>query len=81
MGDGCILDAGVAILAGTKIGITPKELSKIQEVNSNLNLEGEVLKGRDLAGLNGIHFRQNSQTGEITASRSTKEVKLNTDLH
>jgi len=81
MGDGCILDAGVAILAGTKIGINAKEIAKIKDVNENLELEGEVFKGRDLAALNGIHFRQNSQTGEITASRSTKEVKLNTDLH
>lgn len=81
MGDGCILDAGVAILAGTKIGINPKEIARIEEVNENLKLEGTIFKGRDLSGLNGIHFRQNSQTGEITASRSTKEVKLNTDLH
>jgi 2,3,4,5-tetrahydropyridine-2-carboxylate N-succinyltransferase len=81
MGDGCVLDAGVTILSGTKIAIYPKELTKIQEVNKNFTADSEVVKGRDLAGLNGIHFRQNSQTGEITAARSTKEVKLNADLH
>jgi len=81
MGDGCILDAGVTILAGTKIRTTSQELAKIKEVNNNLNIDSQLLKGRDLAELNGIHFRQNSQTGEITASRSTKEVKLNADLH
>ncbi|MCX6051432.1 MAG: tetrahydrodipicolinate N-succinyltransferase N-terminal domain-containing protein [Campylobacterales bacterium] len=81
MGDGCILDGGLAIFAGTKVHIDAKELSKIKEVNQNIQLEGELFKGRDLAGLNGLHFRQNSQTGQITVSRSTREIKLNADLH
>jgi 2,3,4,5-tetrahydropyridine-2-carboxylate N-succinyltransferase len=81
LGDGCIIDAGIAILEGTKIGIYPEELKKIQEVNTHVKMEGEVFKGKDLAGLNGLHFRQNSQTGEITASRSRREIKLNVELH
>jgi len=81
LGDACIIDAGISILEGTKIGIYPKEISKIQEVNKNLTIDGEIFKGKDLAGLNGLHFRQNSMTGEITASRSTREIKLNADLH
>jgi 2,3,4,5-tetrahydropyridine-2-carboxylate N-succinyltransferase len=81
LGDACIIDAGLAILEGTKIGIYPNEITKIQEVNKNLTIEGEVFKGKDLAGLNGLHFRQNSQTGEVTASRSTREIVLNADLH
>ncbi len=81
MGDGCILDGGLAIFAGTKIFINAQELSKVKEVNQNVKLEGELFKGKDLAGLNGLHFRQNSQTGQITASRSTREIKLNAELH
>jgi 2,3,4,5-tetrahydropyridine-2-carboxylate N-succinyltransferase len=81
LGDGCIIDAGLAILEGTKVGIYPKELTKIQEVNSGLTMEGEIFKAKDLAGLNGLHFRQNSMTGEITVSRSTREIKLNAELH
>jgi 2,3,4,5-tetrahydropyridine-2-carboxylate N-succinyltransferase len=81
LGDGCIIDAGIAILEGTKIGIQPNELKKIMEVNTNLKMEGEIFKGKQLAGLYGIHYRQNSMTGEITASRSTREIKLNADLH
>ena len=81
LGDGCIVDAGIAILEGTKIGIAPKELEKIQAANPGVKMEGETFKGRDLAGLSGLHFRQNSMTGEITASRSTREIKLNADLH
>ncbi len=81
LGDGCIIDAGLAILEGTKIGIYPEQLVKIQEANKNVTIDGEVFKGKDLAGLNGLHFRQNSTTGEITARRSTREIKLNSDLH
>lgn len=81
LGDGCIIDGGLAIFAGTKVGIYPEELKKIQEVNKGVTMEGEVFKAKDLAGLHGIHFRQNSMTGEITASRSTREIKLNAELH
>ena len=81
LGDGCIIDAGLAILEGTKVGIYPKELAKSQKVNKGLTMEGEIFKGKSLAGLNGLHYRQNSMTGEITASRSTREIKLNADLH
>jgi 2,3,4,5-tetrahydropyridine-2-carboxylate N-succinyltransferase len=81
LGDGCIIDAGLAILEGTKIGIYPDELKKIQEVNKGIKIEGEIFKGKQLSFFNGLHFRQNSLTGEITASRSTREIKLNSDLH
>jgi 2,3,4,5-tetrahydropyridine-2-carboxylate N-succinyltransferase len=81
LGDGCIIDAGIAILEGTKVAIHPEELKKIMEVNTNMKMEGEIFKGKQLAGLYGIHYRQNSMTGEITASRSTREIKLNADLH
>jgi len=81
LGDGCIIDAGIAILEGTKVGINADELKKIMDVNTNMKMEGEIFKGKQLAGLYGIHYRQNSMTGEITASRSTREIKLNADLH
>jgi len=81
LGDGCIIDAGVAILEGTKIGIYPAELEKIMKVNTNANMDGEIFKGKQLSFFSGLHFRQNSMSGEITASRSTREIKLNADLH
>jgi len=81
LGNGCIIDAGLAILEGTKVGIYPAELEKIKEVNAGVTIEGEIFKAKQLANLNGIHFRQNSLNGEITASRSTREVKLNAELH
>jgi len=81
LGDGCIIDAGLSILEGTKVAIYPEELAKIMEVNTNANMVGEIFKGKQLAFFSGLHFRQNSMTGEITASRSTREIKLNADLH
>ena len=82
LGDACIVDAGITVLAGTKIGIETSELAKIQAANPEANLSTKaVFKGEELQSLNGIHFRQNSLTGEVIARRSTREVKLNEDLH
>ncbi|ADN09252.1 tetrahydrodipicolinate N-succinyltransferase N-terminal domain-containing protein [Sulfurimonas autotrophica] len=81
LGDGCIIDAGLAILEGTKVGIYASELEKIREVNTGITIEGEIFKAKQLAFFNGLHFRQNSLNGEITASRSTREIKLNEELH
>ncbi|NOX16603.1 MAG: 2,3,4,5-tetrahydropyridine-2,6-carboxylate N-succinyltransferase [Epsilonproteobacteria bacterium] len=85
LGDGCIIDAGVAILEGTKIAVTQKQLAKIKEVNPdficNKSDEIQFFKGLELASLNGIHFRQNSTNGMIQAFRSQREVTLNSELH
>ncbi len=82
LGDGCIVDAGLTILAGTKIKIAPEELEKIKAANPEAKLENKTtFKGEELQGLNGIHYRQDSTTGEIIARRSTREVKLNEELH
>lgn len=81
LGDACIIDAGLAVLEGTKLSISSEQLAKINEANPNAALTGNLFKGKELAGLNGLHFRQNSMTGEMTVSRSTREIKLNADLH
>ena len=81
LGDGCIVDAGIAVLAGTKFAVSAEELTKIQEANPSKTLSGTSFKGKDLVGLNGIHYRQDSTTGQLLIRRSTREVKLNADLH
>jgi 2,3,4,5-tetrahydropyridine-2-carboxylate N-succinyltransferase len=84
LGDGCIVDAGIAVLEGTKFVISGRELEKIKEVNPDWDVEVEeenIFKGVELAGKNGIHFRQNSTTGQMIAMRSRREVKLNEELH
>ncbi len=81
LGDACIIDAGLAILEGTKVTIAQDQLAKINEANPGANLSGNVFKGKELASLNGLHFRQDSENGTIIARRSTREIKLNADLH
>ncbi|MDR2152222.1 MAG: tetrahydrodipicolinate N-succinyltransferase N-terminal domain-containing protein [Helicobacteraceae bacterium] len=84
LGDGCIVDAGIAVLEGAKIAIDAKEAIEIAKANPSFHVSGEqtqIVKGADLAGLHGIHYRVNSQTGRMQAFRSKREVKLNADLH
>ena len=82
LGDACIIDGGVAIFAGTKVKIAPEQLALVNEANPEANLDSKTtFRADELQGLNGLHFRQNSTTGEIIVRRSTREVKLNADLH
>jgi len=80
LGDGCIVDGGLAIFAGTKITISSDDAIKINEVN-NTDLKSGVVKASQLQSLNGLHFRQDSQTGKYVVKRSAREVKLNSELH
>jgi len=82
LGDACIIDGGVAVFAGTKIKVAPEELAKIIEANPKANLDNKTtFRADEFQGLNGLHFRQNSTTGEMVLRRSTREVVLNADLH
>ncbi len=84
LGDGCIVDAGIAVLEGTKIAIKEGEAKKIAEVNDEFKPksgESAYYKGVELAGLNGVHYRQDSTNGQILAKRSQREVVLNSELH
>jgi 2,3,4,5-tetrahydropyridine-2-carboxylate N-succinyltransferase len=80
IGDSCILDAGVTILPGTKITLSEKAVAAIAQANPEKEIS-VLMRGMDFQGVNGVHFRQNSVTGQIIAMRSTREVKLNADLH
>ncbi len=80
LGDACIVDGGIALFAGTKISISDAQIAKINEVNPEAKLSN-IMRADALQGLNGIHFRQDSQTGTYIAMRSTREVKLNAELH
>ena len=81
LGDGCIVDAGTAVLEGTKIYINDTQKEKIKEVNPDFDTNKETYKGLDLAGLNGIHYRFDTTLGKMVAFRSVREVKLNEELH
>ena len=82
LGDACIIDGGLAIFAGTKVHISSDDLTKLTEANPEVNLDNKIIfRADELQGLNGLHFRQNSITGEVIVKRSTREVVLNADLH
>ena len=81
LGDDCIVDGGIAILEGTKVYIDEKNRTLLSRINPNFDFKNEIYKAKELANLNGLHFRQNSQTGQMTVSLSKKAVKLNKDLH
>lgn len=85
LGNSSIIDAGLAVLPGTKVSVTADELAEIIEVNPDSDKEvlfnNTMFKAKDLSGMNGMHFRQDSQTGNLLVKRSTREVKLNNELH
>lgn len=55
------------------------------ELDENIQKEDEIIyllvKGEDVSGFNGLHFRQDSENGTMIIKRSTREVKLNSELH
>jgi 2,3,4,5-tetrahydropyridine-2-carboxylate N-succinyltransferase len=66
LGDDCTVEAGLYVTAGTLVTLP----------------DGEVVKGRDLSGANGLLFRRNSRTGTVEAlPRSGKWAGLNAALH
>ncbi|RAX53173.1 2,3,4,5-tetrahydropyridine-2,6-carboxylate N-succinyltransferase [Helicobacter sp. 16-1353] len=82
LGDGCIVDGGIAVLAGTIFYIDPNEALKIKEINNDFTINDDNLyKGMELSGKNGIHFRQDSKSGKMTAFRSKVKIELNKALH
>lgn len=82
LGDGCIVDAGVAVLEGTKVSISQTEQEKLNPYNKNFfDKKTQNFKAKDLSGMNLLHFRQNSLNGQIQCYKSTREIRLNEDLH
>lgn len=82
LGDGCVVDGGIAVLAGTIFYISTDEAQKIREINADFEIKSDCLyKGRELSGKNGIHFRQDSKSGAMMAFRSKVKIELNTALH
>ncbi|HEY6889539.1 MAG TPA: 2,3,4,5-tetrahydropyridine-2,6-dicarboxylate N-succinyltransferase [Solirubrobacter sp.] len=66
LGDDCTVEAGLYVTAGTLITLP----------------DGDVVKGRDLSGANGLLLRRNSRTGTVEAlPRSGNWSGLNAALH
>ncbi|WP_267524917.1 tetrahydrodipicolinate N-succinyltransferase N-terminal domain-containing protein [Campylobacter sp. MG1] len=79
LGDDCIIDAGIAVLAGSKFELILSY--ELKNANPNFNFNKSTYKGSELSGLNALHFRQNSTNGKMQVSFNKKAVKLNSDLH
>jgi 2,3,4,5-tetrahydropyridine-2-carboxylate N-succinyltransferase len=65
LGDGCTIEAGLYITAGTKVQLG----------------DGRVVKARELAGHDDLLFRRNSLTGAVEAVHKKNAVVLNPELH
>lgn len=81
LGDNCIVDAGIAVLEGTKFFISDENKAALSKLNPNFSFDKDIYKGLELANLNGLHFRMNSQTGQMSISLNKKAIKLNEALH
>lgn len=79
LGDNCIVDAGIAVLEGTKFLL--RDAEELAKLNPNFDFSKEIYKGLELKGLNGLHFRQDSISGAMIVSLNKKAVKLNENLH
>ncbi|HAA1829004.1 2,3,4,5-tetrahydropyridine-2,6-carboxylate N-succinyltransferase [Campylobacter jejuni] len=79
LGDNCIVDAGIAVLEGTKFLL--KDAEELAKLNPYFNFDKEIYKGLELKGLDGLHFRQDSISGAMIVALNKKAVKLNEALH
>jgi 2,3,4,5-tetrahydropyridine-2-carboxylate N-succinyltransferase len=66
LGDDCVVEAGLYVTAGALVKLP----------------DGQVVKARELSGVNGMMFIRHSQTGEVVARpRSGSWGGLNQALH
>jgi 2,3,4,5-tetrahydropyridine-2-carboxylate N-succinyltransferase len=65
LGDGCTIEAGLYITAGSKLKLP----------------DGRVVKARELSGQNDLLFRRNSLNGAIEVVHKKNETVLNPELH
>ncbi|EJF7502758.1 tetrahydrodipicolinate N-succinyltransferase N-terminal domain-containing protein [Campylobacter upsaliensis] len=79
LGDNCIIDAGIAVLEGTKFLLKDKE--ELQKVNLGFDFNKEIYKGIELKNLNALHFRQDSISGAMIVGFNKKAITLNATLH
>jgi 2,3,4,5-tetrahydropyridine-2-carboxylate N-succinyltransferase len=67
LGDGCVVEAGLYVTAGTRVR----------------RPDGEVVKAATLSGVDGLLFRRNSTDGavEVLPRQGTWSEGLNAELH
>lgn len=65
LGNGCTVEAGLYVTAGTKVQLA----------------DGRVVKARELARQDDLLFRRNSLTGAVEVVHKKNEIVLNPELH
>lgn len=81
LGDDCIVEAGLYVTAGTKVTILPT--GGVAPSPEGYILEPDVVPARQLAHMDNILFRRNSQSGAVEAlpRPGVTATKLNSVLH
>jgi 2,3,4,5-tetrahydropyridine-2,6-dicarboxylate N-succinyltransferase len=70
LGDRCVVEAGLYVTGGTKVGVLDNEGNLVQHI-----------KAKELSGKNDLLFRRNSQTGAVECKTNKTRIALNEDLH
>lgn len=70
LGDRCIVEAGLYVTGGTKVGVLDNEGNLVQHI-----------KAKELSGRNDLLFRRNSQTGAVECKTNKTSIALNEELH
>ena len=70
LGDRCIVEAGLYVTGGTKVGVLDNEGNLVQHI-----------KAKELSGRSDLLFRRNSQTGAVECKTNKTRIALNEDLH
>lgn len=70
LGDRCIVEAGLYVTGGTKVGVLDHEGNLVQHI-----------KAKELSGRNDLLFRRNSQTGAVECKTNKTSIALNEELH
>ncbi|MDO8909043.1 MAG: 2,3,4,5-tetrahydropyridine-2,6-dicarboxylate N-succinyltransferase [Pseudohongiella sp.] len=70
LGDRCVVEAGLYVTGGTKVGVLDNEGNLVQHI-----------KAKELSGKNDLLFRRNSQTGAVECKTNKTSIALNEDLH
>lgn len=70
LGDGCTVESGLYITAGTKVALLDDQNQLVRH-----------MKARELAGQNDLLFRRNSLNGAVECKTNRSAVALNAQLH
>lgn len=70
LGDRCVVEAGLYVTAGTKVGVLDNEGQLV-----------EWVKARELSGKNDLLFRRNSRSGAVECQTNKTSIALNDELH